>query len=1699
MVLMTLMWVLPHSVSAQTIKCDNGMSNLDDVQIRLGCGDWFDVGFEGHPGFTYTLSVDGIQLATFSGGNGEYSTGAAKSKFAPGDTITIVQTCDNSGGGKDSDIFRALLPPDLGAAGTWSFVPVGTAGTTNTQWFADDFTSTSPTDVPVLTIEGDNGRTWPPSCMGSTDGKWTFGASADADAAVYDDLDSLRYESKVGFTGSGTIPVTGTVTIEGLSAGSVSANIIAYSGSCTDTVMVMNVVREGSNEPTIACNDLIYVSVDATCMAELHPGMVLAGKSSNCVPTNMDSLVLKHANGQLLDPSNIRYQGDTLIVENAYDYIHGPELKVELHSTDGTVSNYCWGNIVVEDKLAPVLTCNDRKVVKCHDFDGTSTDGIEALDCDPEPTINIVNETIITDCREINPGGGPTTDSIFKRIIRTYTATDAWGNTTNNTCTDTLDIRRLDTDLTNGTLLDIHGLVRPLDYLKYNTASPLDTNAFVCDSRFPFADADNDHIPDPVPVSMGGAGVPSIKGTFDLHPSNWIDVHSNVAELLESCKTVVTYSDLILPRVGCVEKVVRTWTFREFVCGHERAFTFTQDIEIVDSIGPSFDVPEDQKVTTNLKTCERDMLIPAPTNIEDYCKKSEPTRTIVNAYNADGEPIGSLSTDDNTFSEAGGRMDLPVGRNKIQFQVFDDCHNFTIDSMFITVVDETPPVAICKEFLVVGIADEGESGLGEVWVEAHAFDNGSYDDCGIADRCVARMDDLNEFDRLETAGVGGTEDGDPHGRWYVPLDSINSACGRAFEASETVGGVEVIYREDLCTPQIMLCCEDVGNTVMVVFRATDKGGNYNECMVEIEAQDKRTPVIHCPPDLTIDCKFDFPMDATLNLFGDVVSQGQQEAIDIPSGYILESEAGKDLSDGVWFGNCSATVGVTVDTDINECRMGEIVRTFTVTSNNGNTAKCKQTIQISRERALKTEDIVFPADMFLEGCADPALLTPDSTGFPSVGEEECSLVGWAYEDLTVRFNNNDGDACFKIIREWTVIDWCKEPSFTIGTGTQVIKVNDSVAPVIGGNVDGECASVSRDVLDNDCEEGQIDLVQGASDDCTDPENLVWTVRIDAFNDGVYEITRTISGDTADVSDEYPIGTHRVQWEVRDQCGNIDVCEQLFSIRNIVEPTPICLTDITASLMPVDDGSGQNGQPDDDVADDGIADGGMLTVWAEEYNIGSSSHPCGYDLVYSFAADAVVASRDFTCADLTGSGSTVVDLDVHVLAVEKDIDGEVTEIISSDFCSVVLRLDDNNNTCDTTTFNPANVLITGNIRTESNENLPTVDVSLRTANNGASTAATTTDLGGMYAFGDMPLGGSYRVVPRLNADLLNGVSTLDLVLIQKHILGLDQLGSPYKIIAADVNNDKSISAIDLIELRKAILGLSVEFTNNDSWRFVDETYEFQKPTNPLNEVFGESYRIQQLESNMIIDFIGVKVGDVNENVNVSGLLTAPRSKATVLAQNTSFTVGDNVRVPVSFENISEVLGYQFTLEFDTEAVSFSGYESGAIDVSAENFGINRLVDGIITTSWADVEAASIAGETAFVLEFTAKRNGEISDVLEISSAITTAEVYNANAETSGLVLEFSEIAEGITEGYELFQNTPNPFGESTSIGFMLAKDADATISIFDVTGKLVNSYSGSFNKGLNTITVSKSDLNATGVLYYTLDTKEFTSTRRMVLIE
>jgi len=126
-----------------------------------------------------------------------------------------------------------------------------------------------------------------------------------------------------------------------------------------------------------------------------------------------------------------------------------------------------------------------------------------------------------------------------------------------------------------------------------------------------------------------------------------------------------------------------------------------------------------------------------------------------------------------------------------------------------------------------------------------------------------------------------------------------------------------------------------------------------------------------------------------------------------------------------------------------------------------------------------------------------------------------------------------------------------------------------------------------------------------------------------------------------------------------------------------------------------------------------------------------------------------------------------------------------------------------------------------------------------------------------------------------------------------------------------------------------------------------------------------------------------------------------------------------------------------------------------------------------------------------------------MINVTNRVITPEVYTSITADSGGTLEINNIEFGIRGGKtvalanELMQNEPNPFKESTTISFNLAKASKATLTVRDVAGKLIYTINGDYNAGLNTITLE--NLDVAGVLYYSLEAEDYTATRKMIVIE
>lgn len=172
------------------------------------------------------------------------------------------------------------------------------------------------------------------------------------------------------------------------------------------------------------------------------------------------------------------------------------------------------------------------------------------------------------------------------------------------------------------------------------------------------------------------------------------------------------------------------------------------------------------------------------------------------------------------------------------------------------------------------------------------------------------------------------------------------------------------------------------------------------------------------------------------------------------------------------------------------------------------------------------------------------------------------------------------------------------------------------------------------------------------------------------------------------------------------------------------------------------------------------------------------------------------------------------------------------------------------------------VSGNIKTYWDVPMANVRVLL----NGSALDTVVTDTLGNFIFPSVPAGGSYAISALRDTDALNGVSTFDLVLITKHILGIQALDSPWKIIAADANRSNSVSSFDVVESRKLLLGISTSYPASPSWRFYPAYLTFQNPLQPFSTPLPEQIPISNLQGAYTgANFKAVKVGDVNVNAN------------------------------------------------------------------------------------------------------------------------------------------------------------------------------------------------------------------------------------------
>jgi hypothetical protein len=403
------------------------------------------------------------------------------------------------------------------------------------------------------------------------------------------------------------------------------------------------------------------------------------------------------------------------------------------------------------------------------------------------------------------------------------------------------------------------------------------------------------------------------------------------------------------------------------------------------------------------------------------------------------------------------------------------------------------------------------------------------------------------------------------------------------------------------------------------------------------------------------------------------------------------------------------------------------------------------------------------------------------------------------------------------------------------------------------------------------------------------------------------------------------------------------------------------------------------------------------------------------------------------------------------------------------------------------------IEGSLSTENNYGVENAEISIT----GSENAKLISEVNGNFEYSPPLPEGNYVVKPKKKNDYLNGVNTLDVIQIQKHILGIKQLSSPYKYIAADVDNSKKITASDILNIRKLILGEVNEFKNNDSWKFIDYNYKFQNADEPLNETYTEYLSVNKLNKKIWADFTGIKIGDVNQSAIPNKLMAlAQRTSEDMIirAEEKQLSKGEITTVSFANKDVVTLEGMQFTFQFDPEYLEFNGIYDAKFNLTNDNIGLKHIGRGLLTFSWNDTKALYLESGTAlFDIGFKVKKSGVLSDLVKVNSNITEALAFDKDGTEKGIQLEFrSENA----EDFVLYQNEPNPWAATTNIRYDLPKAGKVKMSVSNGFGIVLEERILDSKKGANTVTIDKESINYSGLLIIDMEFEGKHQIRKMI---
>ena len=393
------------------------------------------------------------------------------------------------------------------------------------------------------------------------------------------------------------------------------------------------------------------------------------------------------------------------------------------------------------------------------------------------------------------------------------------------------------------------------------------------------------------------------------------------------------------------------------------------------------------------------------------------------------------------------------------------------------------------------------------------------------------------------------------------------------------------------------------------------------------------------------------------------------------------------------------------------------------------------------------------------------------------------------------------------------------------------------------------------------------------------------------------------------------------------------------------------------------------------------------------------------------------------------------------------------------------------------------VVGNVMTTNVEPLSQVAITVK---DDSVSRSYMSDDNGDFAF-DIGYGqNAVLIEPVNNDDPLNGVSTLDLLHIQRHILGSGSFDEFVDYVAADINKDDKINALDLIELRKMILGINENFPENTSWRFLDAEKKYYF----LSEL-NDHMLLRELDKE--VGLTGVKVGDVDQSyvVDSNQVEVDFRSVSNFVFDAQKYR-NDQGKLVVGFFASEDIHLSGLQATFNLEGYNVLNILPHKLNITQHNF---HLKDDKLKVSWTSQNQEVKEGELLFEIVCD---EGQGAGPIKLD-VDTQNEIYHgSDLNVQSVVIEYrNESNETDISDPVLVTVSPNPFRDVAKVQIVSKKKTSTNYELLDVNGKLIRSESLLLEAGVNEINIDRSDLHGVGIYFIVIRQDQSVFTERIVL--